>query len=311
MTEYISSLRKMVGHLPILQCGASVILVNDKGELLLQRRRDNGCWGFHGGSVELNEVLEDAAKRELYEETGLTAQKLELFGVFSGPEMYYKYPNGDEVSNVDIVYICREYSGELKPGAAELSELHFYRLDEIPGDISPPQKKVLEKYLDIYAIESNISFSIVPYEHMYRDDMLFCFFAAKDAIGRYAPDPQWSKPTLKDDLLDVEKNYIENGDVLYLAVDECERVKGMIGTQTTSPTELWLKRLFIKPELKGKGIGSKLLSAVEEYATEKGIIKIHTRFAYWYREAAAFYTAKGFAETERSDYIIHMVKRLK
>jgi len=35
MTEYIASLRKSVGHSPVLQCGASVILVNEKGELLL------------------------------------------------------------------------------------------------------------------------------------------------------------------------------------------------------------------------------------------------------------------------------------
>ena len=65
MTEYISALRKRIGHSPILQCGASVILVNEKGELLLQKRRDNGCWGFHGGSVELDEVIEEAAKRVL------------------------------------------------------------------------------------------------------------------------------------------------------------------------------------------------------------------------------------------------------
>ena len=60
MTEYISSIRKLVGHMPIMQCGASVILVNKRGELLLQKRRDNGCWGYHGGSVELDEIVEEA-----------------------------------------------------------------------------------------------------------------------------------------------------------------------------------------------------------------------------------------------------------
>ena len=63
--------------------------------------------------------------------------------------------------------------------------------------------------------------------------------------------------------------------------------------------------------MKGKGIGSKLLIEVEDYAAGKGITEIHTRFAYWYREAAAFYPVKGFLEVERSDHLIHMIKRLK
>jgi ribosomal-protein-alanine N-acetyltransferase len=153
--------------------------------------------------------------------------------------------------------------------------------------------------------------SVVPYVRKYRDDMLYCFLAAKDAIGNYAPDPQWSKPALKDDLLDIDKYYYGRGDVFYLAVDERDRVAGMVGTETTSPTELWLKRLFVKPELKNTGVGSKLLSTVEEYAAGKGICVIHTRFAHWYREAAVFYPAKGFVEAERCGYLTHMMKRLK
>ena len=48
-------MRELVGSRPIMQCGASVILVNERGELLLQQRADNGMWGYHGGSVELFE----------------------------------------------------------------------------------------------------------------------------------------------------------------------------------------------------------------------------------------------------------------
>lgn len=150
MTGYIRSLRKSIGHAPILLCGASVIVVNDSGELLLQKRRDNNCWGYHGGCVELNEVVEEAAKRELFEETGLTANSLELFGIFSGPEMHYVYPNGDEVSNIDIVYICRDWSGEIKPDHTEVGELRFFSPDKLPDNISPPNKKPLKQYAEKY-----------------------------------------------------------------------------------------------------------------------------------------------------------------
>ncbi len=149
-----------------------------------------------------------------------------------------------------------------------------------------------------------------PMSKKYLSDMLFCFLSAKDEIGAYAPDDRFSKPELKDDLLDIEKNYLERGDAFYLAIDCQDRVVGMIGTNTVLQTELWLKRLFIKPESKGKGIGSKLLKAAEEYAVSRGIATIHTRFANWYREAAAFYPAKGFVEVDTTDYLRHMVKHL-
>ncbi len=148
MSDYIMDLRKVVGHRPLLQVGASVIVVDEKQRILLQLRADNDCWGYAGGSVELDEEVETAAKRELAEETGLYADKLELFGVFSGKDTHYTYPNGDEVSNVDIVYICREYHGDLKPQLSEVKALRFFALDEIPDNISKPIQKALYQFID-------------------------------------------------------------------------------------------------------------------------------------------------------------------
>jgi len=146
MSDYILDLRKIVGHRPLLQVGASVIVEDSEGRILLQKRKDNHCWGYAGGSVELDEKVEDAAKRELFEETGLIANTMELFGIFSGKEIHYIYPNGDEVSNIDIVYICREYSGELKRQESEVEGLMFFDIKKLPEEITPPQKIVLEEY---------------------------------------------------------------------------------------------------------------------------------------------------------------------
>lgn len=84
MPNYIMDLRKNVGHKPLLMVGASVIVEDAEGKILLQQRTDNHCWGYPGGALELGETLENAARRELTEETGLIANKLELFGVFPG-----------------------------------------------------------------------------------------------------------------------------------------------------------------------------------------------------------------------------------
>lgn len=138
MSNYVMELRKAVGHRPLLQVGASVIVEDRQGRILLQRRSDNHLWGYAGGSVELDETVEDAAKRELLEETGLRANRLELFGVFSGPELHYIYPNGDEVSNIDIVYLCTDYSGTLKCQPGEVEALAFFAADCLPSDLFAP-----------------------------------------------------------------------------------------------------------------------------------------------------------------------------
>lgn len=145
---YISDIRKYVGHMPIQHPAASVIVENEKGEILLQKRTDNGTWSYCGGAIELYERVEDASARELYEETGLKALSLELFGIFSGEEQHYIYPNGDEVSTIDIVYICRRYSGELKCRPKEVLELRFFGIDEVPENICRPVREPIRKYIE-------------------------------------------------------------------------------------------------------------------------------------------------------------------
>ena len=145
--SYIMDLRKAVGHRPILQVGASVILVDNCGRILLQLRSDNNTWGYAGGSVEIDEKVEDTAKRELYEETGLIAKQLSLLGVFSGKELHNIYPNGDEVSNIDIVFICKNYEGNLKCQSGEVENLKFFDISNLPNNIFKPNIPAIEEYI--------------------------------------------------------------------------------------------------------------------------------------------------------------------
>lgn len=147
MSNYIMDLRKFVGHAPLLQCAGSIIVENEKGEVLLGKRTDNHQWAYAGGSIELDETVEECAKRELFEEMGLIAEEIEFFMVNSGPETHYIYPNGDEVYNVEITYICRKYHGEIKRQEEEMEELRFFSLEEIPEDISTPTRPVMREYI--------------------------------------------------------------------------------------------------------------------------------------------------------------------
>lgn len=93
--NYIKEMRKTVGHAPLMVTGVGVIIENDKGEILLQKRRDNGCWAIIGGAMEIGEKLTEAVKREAYEEAGIAIGELQLFGIYSGEERIITYPNGD------------------------------------------------------------------------------------------------------------------------------------------------------------------------------------------------------------------------
>lgn len=149
MSGYISDLRKIVGHRTLIQCAASIICVDQKGRLLLGRRTDNHLWGYSGGAVEIDEMVEDCARRELFEEMGLRAGELEFFYLNSGPEAHYVYPNGDEVSNVEIVYICRDYTGRIRAQEEEMEELRYFSPEEIDlQEISPPIRPVIRRYLE-------------------------------------------------------------------------------------------------------------------------------------------------------------------
>jgi 8-oxo-dGTP pyrophosphatase MutT (NUDIX family) len=74
---------------PVVVDIASVVLVDRAGRVLMQHRDDNtvndpGLWSLPGGHVEPDESIEDGARRELLEETGLTAA-LTLVGVVERP----------------------------------------------------------------------------------------------------------------------------------------------------------------------------------------------------------------------------------
>jgi len=167
MIEYIKKMRKHIGHERLLIVGASVFVHKD-GKLLLQKRMDNGCWSDHGGCCEPGENVEETAKRELNEETGLIANKLELIGVFSGKDLDYTYPNGDMVSNVNIAFLCEDFTGDLIYQTNETSDLKWFELGKLPESISPPVVPALNRCVALLTKRKNdkqtIFFSIEPIE---------------------------------------------------------------------------------------------------------------------------------------------------
>lgn len=66
--SYLGRLRSLVGPRLLLVPGARVVIVNEAGEILLQKRSDLGVWGLPGGNAEAGEDLKSVAIREVHEE---------------------------------------------------------------------------------------------------------------------------------------------------------------------------------------------------------------------------------------------------
>ena len=141
-----------INHLfPLLQDGAAAIIVNNKGQILLQSRADNDKWGLPGGCQEVGETFEEVVIREVKEETNLdiTIDNIELITIVSGETRHKSYPNGDHVYNNTALYCVKDWSGDLR-WDEESKDMRFFDLDNLPENLHDPDlieryKKYIEK----------------------------------------------------------------------------------------------------------------------------------------------------------------------
>lgn len=129
--EYYKYLRQYVGTQPLILPGAVVIIRNENGEVLLQKRPE-GKWGLPGGLMNLGESFEEVAEREVFEEIGLRVRNLRLMHVFSGEEFYMKAPNGDEFYCVTAVFLTEDVEGNLQLDPAETLEVMYCKDTQLP-----------------------------------------------------------------------------------------------------------------------------------------------------------------------------------
>ncbi len=150
---YIEELRRLIGHRKILIPGVRAVIRNAVGQVLLQQRSDFGTWGLPAGSVELDESILTALRREVLEETGLQVIRAVPFGMYSDPRYSMTYPNGDQVQSITLAFLVDEWTGEPIPDGRESLRLAFFDLDHRPPaqQMHPPHHKTLldsRRFLD-------------------------------------------------------------------------------------------------------------------------------------------------------------------
>jgi ADP-ribose pyrophosphatase YjhB (NUDIX family) len=147
--SYLGKLREKVGNDLILTPGARVILEDAEGCIALVKRTDNGLWALPAGSAEPGLSIEDNARREVREETGLILKSFTCYGFASHPEReVHTYPNGNQVHAFAILLCSKDYEGTVGNFDDEVSEVKFYSLDALPPpeDCSPNEYHSIQCY---------------------------------------------------------------------------------------------------------------------------------------------------------------------
>ena len=94
------------GYKPITQIYG--VCVNDKGEVMIQRKTDKHPWSLPGGTVEKGESLEETLRRELLEEVDIEIEEIKTIGI-----QRVDFPNNPDKNVGDVFYQARSF-GRIK-----------------------------------------------------------------------------------------------------------------------------------------------------------------------------------------------------
>lgn len=93
----------------------NVVVTADSSSILLIRRTDNGNWALPGGAIDLGESIEQAAVREVEEETGVRCRLTGVVGLYSNPRHLIEYTSDGEVrQEFSIVLTATAVRGRLR-----------------------------------------------------------------------------------------------------------------------------------------------------------------------------------------------------
>ncbi|MBM7604068.1 8-oxo-dGTP pyrophosphatase MutT (NUDIX family) [Metabacillus crassostreae] len=132
----------------IIHPGVAVIIFDEDGRVLLQKRTDVGLWGIPSGHVEPGETVEQAAKREVFEETGYDISIERLIGVYSDPtSQIFHYPNGKVVHFITTYFLAKITGGHLSIDPVESLDVAFFPVNKLPKGLVTMHPKWLEDAL--------------------------------------------------------------------------------------------------------------------------------------------------------------------
>ncbi|MDE2637195.1 MAG: NUDIX domain-containing protein [Chloroflexota bacterium] len=149
ISDYIRNIRAKIGSQLLLLPGVTAIVINDRGEVLLQLRRDTGTWAPPSGGVEPGETVAEAVKREVLEEAGIEIEPKAIVAVLSGAAYNVTYPNGDQLASVTTVFRCRPLdAAPPRVNDDESQDIRYFKTDSLPENVLPRHRWMIKLALN-------------------------------------------------------------------------------------------------------------------------------------------------------------------
>jgi 8-oxo-dGTP diphosphatase len=127
--------------------GVGAVILDGDNVLLVHRANEpfQGWWSLPGGVVETGELLKDAVRREMREETGLEVEPLSIVEVFESIRPTHHF--------VVIDFLCRVIGGVLSAGS-DAASAQWFPLLELPAKLTTGAAEVINKAIRVHSCSS-------------------------------------------------------------------------------------------------------------------------------------------------------------
>jgi ADP-ribose pyrophosphatase YjhB (NUDIX family) len=130
--EFVLTLRAKIGHDPMPLNGGMAVVLDERGQVLLVRRADNGLWTLVTGCLEPGEQPATGMLREIEEETAVIAEVERLVLVNTNDHLS-SAPNGDLIWWTTLGFRCRYVSGEARVNDDESIDVGWFDPADMPA----------------------------------------------------------------------------------------------------------------------------------------------------------------------------------
>ena len=115
-------------------------------------------------------------------------------------------------------------------------------------------------------------------------------------LAEYGYEPDYQTSEL--DLAEFDSTYLESRGTFEVVVDEARKVVGTAALQVISDDTCKLRKMYLMPNVRGQGLGRKLLTHVVSKARELGFEMLTCETTHRMKEAIPLYESFGFRRVD-------------